>query len=123
MNGGGQAVARAGRTAWWWLGAGGVLAACSGAGWAPATTAGLGAGFVVGGLYVWLLLRRTATLHRLPPRQAVAAAQFAAVLRFCFVFAAFGAVARLWPWVHLGAGAGAFLVPLATSMLLLGRRV
>ena len=123
MSDGVQATAQVGRTAWWWLGIGCGLVACAWAGWAPATTAGLGAGFGVGGLYVWLLLRRTASLHRLPPRQAVAAAQFAAVLRFCFVFAAFGAVARVWPWAHLGAGAGAFLLPLATSMLLLGRRV
>lgn len=82
---------------------------------------GVAAGLAIGGAYLWLLWRRTSSLSRLPPRRAVAAAQFAAVLRFCFVFAAFGAVARAWPGASLGWGAGAFLVPLAVSMFVMAR--
>lgn len=91
------------------------------AGLFPHVTQGLAAGCAIGGLYLWLLWRRTSSLSRLPPQRAVAAAQFAAVLRFCFVFAAFGLVNRLWPGVSLAWGAGAFLVPLAVSMFVMAR--
>lgn len=94
---------------------------CARAGLVPAVTQGLAAGFAIGGAYLWLLWRRTSSLAKLPPQRAVAAAQFAAVLRFCFVFAAFGAVARIWPAAALGWGTGAFLVPLAVSMFVMAR--
>lgn len=94
---------------------------CARLGLVSDVTEGLGAGLAIGAAYLWLLFRRTSSLPNLPPRKAVAAAQFAAVLRFCFVFAAFGAVARVWPAASLGWGAGAFLVPLAVSMFVLAR--
>ncbi len=104
-----------------WLALAAGLFVCARSGLGTGILGGLSVGFAVGGLYLWLLLRRTSTLSRLPPRQAVAAAQFAAVLRFCFVFAAFAAAARVWPEAELAWGAGAFLVPLALSMFAMAR--
>ena len=104
-----------------WLLLAALLLACSRAGLVPRATAGLAAGTVIGAAYLWLLLRRTSSLPRLPPQRAVAAAQFAAVLRFCFVFAAFGAVAKAWPQAALAWGASAFLVPLVVSMIAMAR--
>lgn|GEM_PF-5213419 len=104
-----------------WLLVAAALLVCGLAGLVPRIAEGLAAGFAIGGAYLWLLWRRTSSLATLPPQRAVAAAQFAAVLRFCFVFAAFGAVARIWPTAALGWGAGAFLVPLAVSMFVMAR--
>ena len=104
-----------------WLFLAAALLVCARAGLAARVTEGLAAGFAIGAAYLWLLFRRMSSLGNLPPQKAVAAAQFAAVLRFCFVFAAFGAVARLSPNAGLAWGAGAFLVPLAVSMFVLAR--
>ena len=104
-----------------WLAVAVALLVLGRAGIAARLTQGVAAGMAIGGAYLWLLWRRTSSLSRLPPQRAVAAAQFAAVLRFCFVFAAFGAVARAWPGASLGWGAGAFLVPLAVSMFVMAR--
>ncbi len=104
----------------WLLFAAGLFI-CARAGFVPAVAQGLAVGFAIGGAYVWLLWRRTSSLAGLPPHRAVAAAQFAAVLRFCFVFAAFGAVARIWPEAALGWGVGAFLMPTAFNMFVMAR--
>ncbi len=87
----------------------------------PHALAGCAVGFLVGAFYVQLVLRRTASLAHLPVRQAVAAAQFAAVLRFGVVFVAFALVARALPGVSLGSAVVTFPVPLIAGVILRAR--
>jgi hypothetical protein len=104
-----------------WLAASLAAAALARAGAAPRAAGGLAIGFAVGAGYLWLLVRRAASLPGLPPRRALVAAQAGAVLRFGFVFAGFALAARAWPQASLGWAAGALLLPLGAAMLVLAR--
>lgn len=87
------------------------------AGLAGSALGGAAVGCAIGALYLWLLVRRAATLPGLPPRRALVAAQAAAVLRFGFVFVGFAVATRLWPGANLGWGAGAFFLPVAVGIV------
>ena len=104
-----------------WVALGAVAALLAAQGWVPGALGGIAVGFAVGAGYLWLLVRRAATLSGLPPQRALVAAQLGAVLRLAFVFAGFGLAARAWPEANLAWGAGAMLLPIGTSIALLAR--
>jgi len=104
-----------------WLSLAAALLILGRLGVATRATEGCALGLGIGAVYVWLLLRRSAALGTLPSRQALTAARLAAVLRCCFVFAAFLVAQHAWPAAGLGWGAGTLLLPVAVSMLELAR--